>query len=278
MSKNKHRYEHGYVTFLDILGFGEWVASGVSAKAVKDKIDGLDKAFGMPADVDELFGERQIAMSDSVVRVAKLRGGKGGGSADLREVLLSLIHGQIEAIFDLKLLLRGAVTIGPVFIDKSNVFGPAFQMAVALEKRVKGPFIAVDTELMDGVEMGLVTNPDESPDRFRKDVRNLVTQIDGGVWVLDYLRNAATEMDNPERYPDLLMMHRDVCAKGILAHHGVPKVYEKYVMLARYHNSVIDQLNADSSVPVSVLTINIPERADGVETNNAAVAAGASHG
>lgn len=259
MSKKSPRYEVGIVTFLDILGFGEWVDSGVSAKVVKEKVDGLDKAFRMPPDVDEILCERQIAMSDSVVRVAKLQGGKGGSHADFREILLNLIHGQIEAIFELKLLLRGAVTIGRVYIDKSNVFGPAFQVAVALEKHVAGPFIAVDVEVMEGLAMGLVTNPEESPDQFCKDIRNLVTQIEGGIWVLDYLWSFASEMDNLECYPDLLRTHREICVKGMLDYHNVPSVYKKYVMLAKYHNSTLDKIDPGCAIPMSVLKIDIPE-------------------
>jgi len=258
MNKKTMKYEPGIVTFLDILGFRQLVESGVPAKFIKKKVDGLDEAFSMPKDVDEILGERQIAMSDSVVRVAKLRGAKGDTHADLREVLLSLIHGQIKAVFELKLLLRGAVTIGLVYIDESNVFGPAFQEAVALEHRVVGPFIAIDSEVMEAVAMGLVTNPDETPSRFQKDVRDLVTQINDGVWVLDYLWIIATEMDEPDLYPELLMAHRAICVKGMLDHHGTPRVYEKYKMLAECHNSTIDRLSDDTIVPVCALKIEIP--------------------
>jgi hypothetical protein len=123
-------YDKSIVTFIDILGFSEFVKAKTYAE-VKAVVGAVTK-FVMPSRVEEdgkneSFEPKAIQFSDSVIRVRPI---ESGANAKYQigiffDELMALVHAQGE-LANLGIFVRGGVAAGEVFIENNTVFGPAF--------------------------------------------------------------------------------------------------------------------------------------------------------
>lgn len=136
--------------------------------------------------------------------------------------------------------VRGALSIGPHFMDDYVVFGPALLEAYTIESEVAvHPRVALSAGATDVLRKHLeyYAEPASSP-------QNRAILVDGDIWFLNYLYVACLD-DSPEvvsEYRSLVALHRDSVSEALREHAGHAKVTAKYLWLASYHNYVCESM------------------------------------
>jgi len=253
-------YRPAVVTFLDILGFRERVTASRDAAAIHRILSRL-RSFADVGDLEEAdFGEaghevtRSIAFSDSVVRIRFYDTDYPSGA--LYHEVLSLLHVQGEMMAD-DVLVRGGVTVGPVYLEGDMAFGPGFNRAYDLESQFANvPRIVIGPEAFAALreEPGLVA-VDHTPDEDIAYIRRLLKRGDDGFWFIDYLQAMRTELDHPEIHPSLVAQHRAMIITGAEAAPAHSRVLQKYLWLAHYLNDAVTRCGLPESLLVTAADI-----------------------
>ena len=246
-------YEERYCLFLDILGFKEVVEQSATPKT------GPSNGSRRPHPGTIYFGLKQIAsslnyksvvvgktgkkkpssrvvtqFSDSVV--VSYRVGETGGMADM---LYDVLHLQLELV-QRGLLIRGAITQGPLHHDSDFVFGPALNEAAELEKGAMYPRVIVDRELLSAA--GITTSQSVKYGKSTiREAASLVAQDLDGLFYVDYF-NVHPE-DFSDEWGDLgeyLIRLREVIKA--LSSRRQPSLRMKHSWLRQKFNSVAEGL------------------------------------
>lgn len=187
-----YSYEDRYCLFLDILGFQSLVES--SAKLAKGDTETKSLTALIAAlkeiesgvkykDAVEVSGKlkptsRKVTQfSDSVIISYKKN---EPYSAGITSIIMDVHRLQLE-MATRGILLRGAITVGPLYHDDSFILGPALNEAVALEKLAAYPRVILDAEILDaaGLKRG------ESPAQERT-ISSMVSEDFDGAFFIDY--------------------------------------------------------------------------------------------
>ncbi|GID02997.1 hypothetical protein [Pseudomonas sp. 008] len=240
------RYRRAVVTFLDILGFANLVKSG-EANKVAQVLSAVRK-YAIPEGHDELIGDEptvcSVAFSDSIVRVRFLDGDNllyptGHVLSEINH--LSLIQGELISE---NIILRGAVTIGEIYLNQGMIFGPAMVTAYELESKLAiYPRIVIDPSVLNEVRKDATLRREGySGDDEIKDIRKLVDRGDNGLWYINYLTSICMQLDTPEKLPNLIHAHKHLIISRY-SDGGHTKGYlDKILWLAVYHNKFISKL------------------------------------
>tara|TARA_B110001452_G_scaffold75943_1_gene61678 strand:- start:432 stop:1148 length:717 start_codon:yes stop_codon:yes gene_type:complete len=144
-------FEERAVAFIDILGFKSLVENADSVNL--SFLEELVKTLGTA--VPELDGEvnpcvprelipKHISISDSIILSAPLTSAKMKSYCGLSILVMRAI--QLTHIFLEKgYLIRGGISVGPVWHTDSNIVGPAYQNAYLIETKTGAPRIELDT-------------------------------------------------------------------------------------------------------------------------------------
>ena len=249
---NKAIYQRAIVTFIDILGFRQLVMQS-SAARVNQVLEAVQQSNISPKSAsldpeDTLYEPQVIIFSDTVVRVRKIE-----TSANLEypiglvfQELLDLVHIQGGLIAE-DILLRGGVTFGDVLCEGNRIFGPALIDAYEIESEyalfpriVVSPLLLMEYKKNSLLRAAHHTRlEDELPE-----IKSLLREGDDGMWFVDYARAIKTEFDEPEMYRPFLKKHRDVILFGCKQFRTLNSILAKYIWLAKYHNSIINTLDA----------------------------------
>tara|TARA_A100001391_G_scaffold127943_2_gene87511 strand:- start:1078 stop:1929 length:852 start_codon:yes stop_codon:yes gene_type:complete len=256
-------YKDCIITFLDLLGFSQLVDGGASAQDIAVILDTLEMATSLDPIEGHLWGERRIAMSDSVLHVAEISPSGNPIGIDFRVLLLGLVHAQMDLV-NRGIILRGAIVRGEVFIDEASdhdgdarFFGPGYQAAHKAESEEEFPRIIVAEELVDEIKLGKIGYAQELPDYFHKNLDELlVHDPTGGVYTLDYLYIASFEVADPEAYCDYLAKHRDLIQRRLNEYSSASNVLRKYVWLAEYHNETLKKLDPSRFLDCCKVTLD----------------------
>jgi len=201
----KVSYEDRYCLFLDILGFQSHVEESVAdnpnskklmtfgkLKSVLKRIsDGVNYRQGIEVNGQTQLSSRCVTQfSDSVVisYLKKELNGSGVSSIlnDVHRLQLDLMRSGV--------LLRGAISSGPLFHDSDFVFGPALNEAVALEKLANYPRVIVDGQILN--EAGLKPSAKSmKPSGWARDSGSLVTGDFDGLYYVDYFNAHPQDFD-----------------------------------------------------------------------------------
>jgi len=110
--------------------------------------------------------------------------------------LQTIIDIQRKFVLEHGILLRGGISVGPLFIDESHLVGEILIKVVSMEKAVKYPFIAIDDSVMN-ILTSLI---DKYADNqfllyFTNWIKNVFIRFEGVAFkILDYL-NYTTVQD-----------------------------------------------------------------------------------
>jgi hypothetical protein len=246
VTREPARYRRAVVTFLDILGFANLVKSG-EANKVAQVLSAVRK-YAIPESHDELIGDEptvcSVAFSDSIVRVRFLDGDNqlypiGHVLSEINH--LSLIQGELISE---DIILRGALTIGDIYLNQGIIFGPAMVTAYEFESKLAiYPRIVIDPSVLNEVRKDATLRREgySGGDEI-KDIRKLVDRGDNGLWYIDYLKSICMQLDTPEKLPDLLHAHKQLIISRY-SDGGRTKGYlDKILWLAVYHNKTISKL------------------------------------
>lgn len=247
-------YRSAIVSFIDVLGFREIVQNRPSSDIFK--ILRLIQETGAPAAeslVPKAFLERDLnqpktfAFSDSIVRVRPCDAGYSEGS--LFHELISLVHMQAE-LANSGVFIRGGMSIGDIFFDASEIFGPALIRAYDLESQYANvPRIVIGPEVFQEFRRNrkLRAEHHNLADEIHY-IKKLVRRGDDGMWFVDYLKAIYFEMDDPvSMYPEFLERHRDFIIKYAKGLSIQGRALQKYLWLAEYHNLICGQWGDDAA-------------------------------
>jgi hypothetical protein len=260
-------YRECVVTFFDMLGFSEMVR-----KAAPEEILSHVRVFQDTGRVDDDLGEvleaRSFQFSDCIVRVTPI------DSASNRETpggllfheILHIVHAQME-MARRGVYVRGGVTVGNMYFSGSEMFGPAMLKAYALESKMAiYPRVVVDPLLVERMKTDPLlrkdTNSGDGESRF---VKPLLLRDADGLWFVDFLRSAESEVDHPALYDELLSMHKAAVESRLAACPVVDSLAQKSLWAATYHNGVLDRLVVDGhdAGRLSQYRVEVPARLHG---------------
>jgi len=187
-------YEERLCLFLDILGFKSIIANSVSEKPESSysfrKLDvagihaalrAIDRTIKHS---DSTFGEvlntsKQVTQfSDSIVISYLIE-----ERSAVFDMLYDIFFLQIELV-QRGILVRGAITSGPLFHDADTIFGPALVEAAELEKVALYPRVILHQEIIDKGKRNSASH--HSSDDEEKSIRSLLKQDLDGMYYIDY--------------------------------------------------------------------------------------------
>jgi hypothetical protein len=144
-------FENKAVAFIDVMGFKQLVSAAVSDDASRHALESLIGALEMvipvlDAGVDKTVPERLIPghtyISDCIILSAPLADSDVKSYSGLETVVMRTIQ-LTHRLLDAGYLLRGGIAIGPVWHDKGNIVGPAYQEAYCLEHKGDEPRVVL---------------------------------------------------------------------------------------------------------------------------------------
>lgn len=242
-------YEERYCLFLDILGFQSHIDESVSSSgsntqmsfinlllALRQISEGVNYREKIWVSGEARATSRMVTQfSDSVV-ISYLKSEKNGHG--VHSILMDVHNLQLKLISK-GILLRGAVTAGLLYHGDDQVFGPALNEAVALERLANYPRVILDREILD--EAGLLSKP---KDDLSRTISSMVREDFDGIYYVDYF-NVHPD-DFGEDWNDLawyLEKLRELIRQ--LAHKKTLSLKMKHSWLRTKFNQVAMQLQSD---------------------------------
>lgn len=238
-------YENRIVAFVDLLGFKQWVLDSQNATDIQRSIYSVMEIIhsyktlndrGIDGGLRKL-GVQVTTFSDSAVISYPLDFDGG-----LFHVMLDLIHMQQE-ILNYGVWIRGGITIGKVFHDDYNIFGPAMIEAYILESKVANyPRVIIPQNVL---YEGLKASPTHINGFDLNLMGSLIRKDLDGYYYLDYLCQGQ-EFDYPETdYSEWMGKVRNALISNLRKYNcdGIiqpnPHVFEKYQWVMQYWNHVV---------------------------------------
>ncbi|TXH33127.1 MAG: hypothetical protein E6Q98_22995 [Rhodospirillaceae bacterium] len=243
-----NQYENRVVAFVDILGFKGLVEE---ADKNEEKRTALIEVLGnindvsLPWKTDGTTDLQTQNFSDSLILSAR------NDSQGLWHILFVLDH-LAGKLLRMGVLVRGGVTIGPMYHDDKIVFGRGVNKAYALESTIaKYPRVILGASAKKAAER--YASEDEVADALHH--ARIVRDRDG-VWYLNYLLMLATynsqgPVDEAAKRHTLF---KDGCKIQKIIQSRIdemieaPDVYAKWEWLAQYWNNTVAKLGEDGRV------------------------------
>lgn len=246
---NPLEYQECIVTFFDILGFRAMLAS-MHPKDIAESLAIFRKASGQDTPLASGDGPYAAApettrveiVSDAIVRVTPNAVDSVTNMSGLFNELTALKEIQLECL-QRGILLRGATTIGPMYIDPDPagpVFGPGLVEAFEMESReVFYPRIAVHSDVVERYRRNADAALAASFTVDREMVALLLTQDGAGLNYIDYIRVIFDDLNwSPDEVFAFLQSHKSLVETGLQTPAG--SIRRKYTWLRDYHNKSID--------------------------------------
>lgn len=224
-------YETCIVTFFDILGFREIVATR-PADEISSMLSLLRKTTEISESAQEKPEVDYYAFSDSIVRVRRVSESVvetiGVEANDIGLAQLDLAHRGV--------LIRGGLTVGQVFSDGRTLFGPAMIRAYDLEsKNAVSPRILIDPKVVESAGLAKLLRST----KIAGVMGNMLSDpLNDGV-IIDYLSVALDELDEDADVLETLRRHKEIVEAGLITAVGNDRIRSKYEWLLRYHNGFV---------------------------------------
>ena len=159
--------------------------------------------------------------------------------------LLDLAYIQSHLAED-GILIRGATTVGDIYVDERLIFGPALIRAYELERDVASyPRIILDSRVFDRLsdtpELCMPAVADQM-----KSLRTVLARDNDGTWFVDYLQATMHELaSQPAAYGKFLRKHRDVVRRAAAKLTELCSPAAKVGWLVSYHNHTVSASRLD---------------------------------
>lgn len=137
-SKEK-TYSYCYVAYVDILGFKNRVEESAKGPNKSEKFNEIIELLKYVSQINSRKGiskKEAYFLSDSIFLVFPIKGN------EIASVLWEIADMQAK-IIELGFLVRGALSIGEVYYDENNLFGPVVNEVTSLEKEINNPYIVL---------------------------------------------------------------------------------------------------------------------------------------
>ena len=184
-------YERSILTYIDILGFRELIATksageiSRSIRIVRDVVQPRRFKSSIPQlDEDDFRNFSDLC----IIRRVIARKGKFPAIGQVHAQILHMVHVQTILLADEGILLRGGITVGDVALSYGQLFGPAVIRGYELESRVAGfPRIVVGQEVLDEVKRNRALWIHDRDTELQA-VKDLLRRDSDGEYFVDYLR------------------------------------------------------------------------------------------
>ena len=244
-------YENAIVSFLDILGFRDVVLNSTvdEISRMLEAVEYFNTSPKLSCDDNNTDYEPIVYnFSDTIIRIRPVdrQDNLTYRIGLLFHELLDIVHIQGELIQP-KVILRGAVSYGRIFVSESRVYGPALIRAYELERDCAiYPRVIVDPDLLIEFEQNkrLWSENNKFQDEFEF-VYRLLQEGDDAFWFVDYLKAIRQEVDEPEIYLKVLLNHRNLIINRARRPQITINVMQKLIWLANYQNRLVKSLNDD---------------------------------
>jgi hypothetical protein len=242
------QYQKSLLTYFDILGFREMVATAADPEQVASRLRVFSRLSQPERGEMEKWQHTFSHFSDLAVRNVpiKAREELGVEQGLLYWELLDLAYIQSHLAED-GILIRGATTVGDIYVDERLIFGPALIRAYELERGVASyPRIILDSRVLDR----LADSPELCIPGVADQMKSLCTVLardNDGTWFVDYLQATMHELaSKPTAYGKFLRRHRDVVRKAAAKFPELCSPAAKIGWLISYHNRTVGTLPFDA--------------------------------
>jgi hypothetical protein len=250
MQKKLVEYEIGLVTYVDILGFGEFIRTKTAGevsrtiRVVKEAVQPRQFRAAFRTKLKEIADDNYANFSDlSIIWLPLRRTTKAPPVGRLFSQIIHMVHAQTILLADEGILIRGGITVGKLVKSWGQLFGPAIVRAYELESKIaKYPRIVVGKEVFEelAINPGLWVH-DRKTDQ--EAVRGLLRKDDDGELFIDYLRVIWDEFNDPSAdYEAFLNSHHRLIQEGLVHYSNKPEIRKKYEWMEVYHAATVAQL------------------------------------
>lgn len=186
-----------YVAYFDVLGYKENFNKGndVTQKFIDDLCSAIDDSIAVINNMQSSkilklaqIDIQQRIFSDNILVCLK----KENNTLEpirILSFLQTIIDIQRKFVLEHGILLRGGISVGPLYIDESHLVGEVLIKVVSMEHTVKYPFIAIDDAVMDALVSLIANHADnQSLQYFVTWIKNIFIRFEGIAYkTLDYL-------------------------------------------------------------------------------------------
>ncbi|MBI5120362.1 MAG: hypothetical protein HZA67_05115 [Rhodospirillales bacterium] len=261
-SDGKPELKKSVVAFIDILGFNDTIKKASAEGKGQELLSHFHMAFregihwlGIEASnkatrLDHFKNSRAIKLfSDNVVIAYPIR---RNGESEFGLIFDDLAWFQMWMV-PRGYFVRGAITVGDIFIDEITAFGDGLLEAYEAEQKVASVpriILTEKAETLTNEHLTYYGNPGESPQN-----QSLLRDADERLFLnyMDCLLIAEAEQE-PMYYE--IEKHRDITIQRLREHANNSAIFEKYAWTARYHNffcSEYRDFGAEYLIPLSEL-------------------------
>lgn len=241
------QYQKSLLTYFDILGFRELVGTATDPEQVASKLRVFSRLSQPERGDMEKWQHTFSHFSDLAVRNVpiKAREELGVEQGLLYWELLDLAYIQSHLAED-GILIRGAMTVGDIYVDERLIFGPALIRAYELERGVASyPRIVMDSRVLDRLADLPELHTPGVADQM-KSLHTVLARDNDGTWFVDYLQATMHELSSqPVAYGKFLRKHRDVVRKAVARFPELSSPAAKVGWLTTYHNHAVSASRID---------------------------------
>ncbi|MFO6463467.1 hypothetical protein ACK8OR_03660 [Jannaschia sp. KMU-145] len=242
-------YQDCLVTFIDILGFRELLATQPASQIAEHlqlfrRVSGVKNGQRQGTDTEHKSATRIETISDAIVRIVPDQEHDSYTGSRIYDEVLSLVEIQIECL-QRGLLVRGATAFGSVHIPRGHegpIFGPALVEAFEMESReVVYPRVAIHADVIARNRKSADPHLVESfeHDNFMLEV--LLSRDGLGLYYVDYLKVVSDNRYSGDvEMVGFLSQHKALIERGLSMPSGA--VRRKYNWLCDYHNASIGNI------------------------------------
>jgi hypothetical protein len=238
------------VLFFDILGTTQMSLAPEAVKHLRALRPALEAAVTRAGTDERVFGQASTWFTDNAVVATPLVDGEISeaitGGMEVAAAYLLLV------CWERGFLGRGAISVGPHYMDERFVFGPALIEAVELEKSAKWPRVVLgpDAVAVERHHSQFYANALNSAQS------TCLTRDEEDVVFVDHLGIYIDEEHNPTALDHFLTLHRKATEAGLAAHSVGSPPWEKWRWLAEYQNHALMSRHAQ---PHQYM-VNLPEQ------------------
>jgi hypothetical protein len=158
--------------------------------------------------------------------------------------LLDLAYIQASLILN-GVFIRGAMTVGDVYVQDRLIFGPASIRGYELERTVAlYPRIVMDSRVFESFNESIELRTSVSADE-RHELAGILSRDADNVWFVDYLRAKQKEVRQHATYGAFLMEHKKIISPAVS---GIKELDDRFTKLGwaiSYHNRAVNSLSDD---------------------------------
>jgi hypothetical protein len=251
----KYKYKLSLISYLDILGMKDLLRdSGNDANRV-GKIIELSRSFSQPDKEDAAIWKWRFAnFSDLILRAVPIL------SDANKETPVGLVFHELQDLCYLQanllargILIRGAVTIGYISMNRGLIFGQGLADAYKLEsKHARYPRIIIDKIVLDFMRVSpFLRGPGHTYGQEIGFLKNTIRRDGDDMWFLDYLRYMLHNADNNHQYCQFVASHRAFIETQVnelkaldQRKREVKSRADKLRWLGRFHNQHVDTIRS----------------------------------